>query len=113
MESQKLITILILMNLVNVSTEQQKTQSLSGEKEKAEIPDGHIEHSNADQIRNSFYDGTVDEVIELSLHNDLLPQGPDNHSDEGMWQPPKRAKTRGVFRNRTGSVLLLYCDFIL
>ena len=38
----------------NVNTQQQKDRSLSGEKEKAEIPDGHIEHSNTDQNRNSL-----------------------------------------------------------
>ena len=97
----------------NVNTQQQNDPSLSGEKEKAEIPDGHNEHSNTDQNRNSIDAGTVDEVIELLLNDDQLPQVPDNHSDEKMRQPPKCAKTRGGLRNCTGSVLFLYYNSVL
>ena len=52
---------------------------MSGEAEKAENPDGDIdfesenelEHSNTDQNRNSTDAGTVDEVIELPLDDDI------------------------------------------
>ena len=86
---------------------------MSGDTEKVESPDGGIdfesenelEFSNTDQNRNSIDAGTVDEVIELPLDDDddddQLPQGPDNHSDEEMLQPPKHVKTRGGHRNCT------------
>ena len=85
---------------------------MSGEAEKAECPDGDIdfksenelEHSNTDQNRNRIDAGTVDEVIELHLDDDQLPQSPDNHSNEEMQQPPKRAKTKGGLINRPGCV---------
>ena len=57
--------------------------------------------------------GTVDEVIELPLNDDQLPQAPDNHCDEEMRQPPKYAKTRGGLRNHTGSVMFLYYNSVL
>ena len=85
---------------------------MSGEAEKAECPDGDIdfksenelEHSNTDQNRNRIDAGTVDEVIELHLDDDQLSQSPDNHSNEEMQQPPKRAKTKGGLINRPGCV---------
>ena len=97
----------------NINTQEQENPSLSGDTEKVESPDGGIdfesenelEFSNTDQNRNSIDAGTVDEVIELPLDDDddddQLPQGPDNHSDEEMLQPPKHVKTRGGHRNCT------------
>ena len=97
----------------NINTKEQENPSLSGDTEKVESPDGGIdfesenelEFSNTDQNRNSIDTGTVDEVIELPLDDDddddQLPQGPDNHSDEEMLQPPKHVKTRGGHRNCT------------
>ena len=97
----------------NANTQQHENPSWSREAEKVESPDGDIdfesenelEHSNTDQNRNSIDAGTVDEVIELPLDDDdQLRQGPDNHSDKEMPQPPKHTRTRGGFRNHTGRV---------
>ena len=98
----------------NINTQEQENPSLSGDTEKVESPDSGIdfesenelEFSNTDQNRNSIDAGTVDEVIELPLDDDdddddQLLQGPDNHSDEEMLQPPKHVKTRGGHRNCT------------
>ena len=76
-----LLTMKKKMNQSNFNTQQQKNPGLSGDKEKAETPNGHIEHSNSHQNRKSIDAGTVDEVIELPLNDNQLPQAPENHSD--------------------------------
>ena len=97
----------------NVNTQQQKKSSLSGEKEKAEIPDGDTEHWNTDQNRNGTDAGTVDEVIELSLNDNQLPQGADNHSDEEMWESPKCAKTGQVLKTALFLFVLVVVELIV